>query len=72
MRLVRVEDLDRHWNVAKGLWEQVTHAETGEPNFYYSLVATIGGVDVELAQWNAGRLDTRVKSLQAANQSTSA
>jgi hypothetical protein len=71
-RLVRVEDQDRHWNVAKGLWEQVTHAETGEPNYFYSLVATIDGVDVELMQWNAGRVDTRVNSLRQANQSTSA
>src|SRR5690348_1836185 len=64
IRLVKVEDVSRHWNVAKGIWEQITHAETGEPNYFYSLVTTIDGIDVELAQWNAGSVDTRVRSLQ--------
>src|SRR5690349_14897362 len=69
VRLIKVEDMDRHWNVAKGLWEQVTHAETGEPNYFYALVATIDGVDVELSRWNAGRVDTRVNAVkQAQNQ----
>src|SRR5689334_1554676 len=68
LRLVKVEDVSRHWNVAKGVWEQITHAETGEPNYSYALVGTIDGVDIEFATWNAGRIDTRVKSAQQAQQ----
>ena len=68
LRMVKVEDTSRHWNVAKGIWEQVVHAETGDPNFDYALVATIDGVDVELSRWNAGRIDTRVRSVQQAQQ----
>jgi len=72
VRLVKVEDTSRHWNVAKGIWEQVTHAETGEPNYSYALVGTVDGVDVELASWNAGRIDTRVASIKRANDSSGA
>jgi len=61
---------DVHWNVANGRWETIRHAETGEPNSEYVLTATIDGVDVPIASYNAGRLETVVKSLKAA-QSTS-
>ena len=46
----------------------VRHAETGEPEQEYALVAAIDGVDVVLSSWNAGRIDTRVVNAQAAQQ----
>ena len=70
LKLVKDYTGDVHWNVAKGIWELVTHAETGEPNEVYRLVASIDGVDVTLAEYNAGGIDTIVKNAQAA-QSTS-
>ena len=53
---------DVHWNVANGRWETVTHAETGEPNAEYVLSATIDGVEVPLQSFNAGGVETIVKS----------
>ena len=63
---------DVHWNVANGRWETITHAETGEPNSEYVLVATIDGVEVPLQTFNAGGIETIVrsqKSLQAKSES---
>ena len=63
---------DVHWNVANGRWETITHGETGEPNAEYVLLATIDGVDVPLQTFNAGGIETIVKSqksLQAASES---
>src|SRR5690348_854908 len=68
LRLVRRETGETHWNVAEGRWEKVTHAETGEPNAEYALLATIDGVDVKLAAYNAGRIETVVRSQQQAQQ----
>ena len=68
LRLVKRETGERHWNVAEGRWEAVTHAETGEPDSEYALLATIDGVDVKLAGYNAGRIETVVRSQQQAQQ----
>ncbi len=57
------------WNVAKGVYETQVHAETGEPTAEYVLLATIDGVDVPIASYNAGRLETVVRSQQAAKSS---
>lgn len=65
IRLVKRETGDVHWNTAKGIWELVTHAETGEPNKEYALLATIDGQDVPLLTLNAGGIDTIVKSQQS-------
>ena len=66
IRLVKQETGDTHWNVAKGIYEPVTHAETGEPNAEYRLLATIDGVDVTLASFNAGGVETIVRSQKTA------
>ena len=42
----------------------VTHAETGEPETEYALVADVGGTPITLATWNAGRIDTRIANEQ--------
>ena len=68
IRLVKQETGDVHWNVVEGRWEKVAHAETGEPNTEYRLLATIDGVDVPLASYNSGRLETVVRSQQQAQQ----
>ena len=57
---------DVHWIVANGRWETITHAETGEPNSEYVLTANIDGVEVPIASYNAGRLETVVKSQKSA------
>jgi len=59
---------DVHWNVANGRWETITHAETGEPNSEYVLLATIDGVDVPLATYNAGGIETIIKSQKSLQQ----
>jgi len=64
LRLVKRPTGDVHWNTARGVWETITHAETGEPSAEYVLLATIDGVDVPLASYNAGRLETVVRSQQ--------
>lgn len=68
IRLIKRETGETHWNVASGLWEKVAHADTGEPNAEYVLLATIDGVDVPIAAYNAGRLETIVRSQQQAPQ----
>ena len=65
VRLIKRETGDVHWDVASGSWQTITHAETGEPNAEYVLLATIDGADVPLASYNAGRLETVVKSQQS-------
>lgn len=70
IRLVKRYTGDVHWNVAKGIWELVTHGETGEPNSEYALLGTIQGVDVPLLTLNAGGVETIVKSQQNAQQSS--
>ena len=72
IRLVKRPTGDRHWNTAAGIWETVTHGETGEPSMQYELLATIDGVDVPLAYYNAGRLETIVRAQQQAQQSSGA
>lgn len=62
IKLVKRETGDTHWNVAKGIYETVTHAETGEPNAEYQLIATIDGVEVPFLTANAGGVETIVKS----------
>lgn len=62
---------ETHWNVAKGIWEPITHGETGEPNAEYVILATIDGIDVPIASYNAGRLETVVKSLKQAQSAAS-
>ena len=66
LRFIKRETGETHWNVGKGIWEPVVHGETGEPNSEYVLLATVDGVDVPIASYNAGRLETIVKSQQAA------
>lgn len=70
IRLVRRETGETHWSVANGLWEKVAHAETGEPNAEYVLLATIDGVDVKLGAYNAGRVETIIRAQQQAQQTT--
>jgi hypothetical protein len=72
IRLVKQETGDVDWNVAKGIYETQVHGETGEPTAEYRLLATIDGVDVAIGSFNAGRIETRVKSLKAAQQSDKA
>lgn len=69
LSFVKRETGATHWNVAKGVWEKVAHAETGEPDSEYVLVATIGGVEVPLESYSAGRLETVVRSQQQSQQS---
>jgi hypothetical protein len=72
IRLVKKETGQTHWNVAKGVWETVTHGETGEPDSQYVLLGTIDGVDVKLGAWNSGPVETLVKAQkQAQSQSES-
>lgn len=68
IRLVKRLTGDVHWNTARGVWETITHAETGEPNSEYALLATIDGVDVTLQTFNAGGIETIVRSQQQAQQ----
>jgi len=74
IRLIKQETGETHWNVAKGVWETITHGETGEPNAEYVLLATINGVDVPLQTYNAGGIETIVRSQQQsqAQQSSAA
>ena len=72
IRLVKRPTGDTHWNVAKGIYELVTHAETGEPSQEYALLATIDGVDVPIATFNAGGLETIVRSQKQAQQQSGA
>src|SRR5690348_11561592 len=72
IRLVKRETGETHWNVANGVWETITHAETGEPNSEYLLLATIDGVDVPIGSYNAGRVETIVRAQQQAQQSSGA
>lgn len=62
LKLVKRPTGDTHWNTAKGIYELVTHAETGEPSQEYALLATIDGVDVTLQTFNAGGVDTLVRA----------
>lgn len=66
IRLVKRPTGDTHWNVAKGIYETVVHGETGEPMQEYVLLATIDGVDVPLVTFNAGGLETIVRSAKQA------
>lgn len=68
LRLVKRPTGDRHWSTANGVWETITHAETGEPTQEYALLANIDGVDVQLASYNAGRIETIVRSQKQAQQ----
>lgn len=68
IKLVKRETGDTHWNVAKGVYEKIVHAETGEPSAEYALLATIDGVDVTLMTFNAGGLETIVRSQKQLQQ----
>ena len=46
----------------------ITHGETGEPESEYALIATIDGVEITLASYNSGRIDTQVKAGQQSQQ----
>ena len=70
LRFVKVETGETHWDTAKGRWVPVVHGETGEPASEYRLLATIDGVDVPIASYNAGRIETNVRSLQQAQKSS--
>jgi hypothetical protein len=70
LELVKRPTGDRHWNTALGIWETITHAETGEPTQEYALVTTIDGQTVTLETFNAGRLETVARSLNQAQQSS--
>lgn len=67
LRLVKRETGALHNVTGVGL-VPVTHAETGEPETEYALVATIDGVDVTLASYNSGRIETIVHSQQQASE----
>lgn len=67
LSLVKRPTGDVHWNTAKGIWETITHAETGEPTQEYALVTTIDGQEVTLETFNAGRLETVARSLSQAS-----
>lgn len=62
----------KDWNVAKGVYETQVHGETGEPTAEYLLIATIDGVEVPIGSYNAGRLETVVRSQKLAEQSDAA
>jgi hypothetical protein len=47
----------------------IVHGETGEPETEYALLATIDGVQVPLASYNSGRIETIVAAGKAAQQS---
>ena len=47
----------------------VRHADTGEPEMEYALVADMDGTPITLATWNAGRIDTRVANEAQRQQS---
>ena len=70
IRLVKRETGDTHWNVAKGVYELVRHAETGEPSSEYALLATVDGVDVPLLTLNSGGIETIVRSQKQAQDSS--
>ena len=72
LRLVKRPTGDTHWNVAKGIYETITHGETGEPSQEYALLATIDGVDVTLQTFNAGGVETLVRAAQQAQQQSGA
>ena len=60
--LVKRETGATHYVDGGARTDLVRHAETGEPEQEYALVATIDGVQVPLVTWNAGRLDTIVQA----------
>jgi hypothetical protein len=62
IRLVKRPTGDTHWNTALGIYEPVVHAETGEPNSEYVVLATIDGVDVPFLTANAGGVETLVRA----------
>lgn len=68
VRLVKRETGSRHFVTASGTWETITHGETGEPEHEYVLLASIDGVDVPLASYNSGRLETVLASERARQQ----
>jgi hypothetical protein len=72
IRLVKQETGETHWNVGKGVWEPVTHGETGEPSSEYVLLAAIDGVDVKIGSYNAGRVETIVRAQKQAQQQSEA
>jgi len=72
LRFVKRETGETHFNTATGSYEKITHAETGEPNAEYLLIASIDGVDVPLAHYNAGRVETIVRSQQQAEDQSGA
>ena len=72
IRLVKRLTGDTHWNTAKGIYETVVHGETGEPNSEYALLATIDGVDVTLATFNSGGVETIVRAAKQAQQQSEA
>lgn len=71
IRLVKQETGETHWNVAKGVYELIRHAETGEPTSEYRLLATIDGVDVVLQAYNAGGVETLVRAGKQTQQQQS-
>lgn len=66
IRFTKRETGETHWNVGKGVYETIRHAETGEPNSEYVLLATVDGIDVPILTINSGRLETIVRSQQQA------
>lgn len=46
----------------------IVHGETGEPEAEYVLAATIDGVEVPLATYNAGRIETIVSAGKSSQQ----
>lgn len=71
IRLVKRPTGDTHWNTAAGVMELVRHAETGEPTMEYALLGTIDGVDVTLQTYNAGGVETIIRSAQQSQQQQS-
>lgn len=49
----------------------IVHGETGEPEAEYALLASIEGVEIALASYNAGRLETQILAAKRTQQQQS-
>lgn len=70
LSFVKRETGRTHTIVTNGVQQTVpiVHGETGEAESEYALVATIDGVEVDLATYNSGRLETIVASQKRTQQ----
>jgi len=68
LKLVKRETGQTHYVDGGSRVDLVRHAETGEPEQEYALLATIDGVDVKLSSWNAGPIDVRARAAKQTQQ----